>query len=188
MLKGITDAKVSSGAGAKMVRLERPKYKEEFSLRECELFQPWRVDLHIARDRYDEEGIMYTIFIRADVPWSAQWGSAAFFDAFERKGPGGRKLEYPDVFTIDKNDDPSKSKSVARKIDEKEWEMELKLAEHQPSFKFAGMRDNPTIFSWDIDPNICRNKNTGIIERPGNLMVDIPASLVNKINSTKDRK
>lgn len=142
----------------RVVKMETPKHKEEFSLRECAAFQPWRVVLMIELDEYDPEPVAYEVYLRAPSPNDAQYTAFSAFQLWEHESLDSD--DYPIVSTESRD-------HFAEKLTEDQWDSLVKDMKKYPHKK-AGMVDNPTIFriikpDWDKRSGLLRGTGRSII-------------------------
>lgn len=128
----------------RVCKMEVPKYKEEFSLRECAAFQPWRVVLMIELDAEDPEPVAYELYLRSPSPNDAQYTAFSAFQLWEHDSIDSD--DYP-IVSAESHD------HFAEKLTEDQWDSLVKDMQKYPHKK-AGMKDNPTIFriikpGWD---------------------------------------
>lgn len=142
----------------RVVKMEVPKHKEEFSLRECAAFQPWRVVIMIELDADDPEPVPYEVYLRAPSPNDAQYTAFSAFQLWEH--PCLDSDAYPIVSTESRD-------HFAEKLTEDQWDSLVKDMKKYPHKK-AGMPENPTIFriikpGWDKRSGLLRGTGKSII-------------------------
>lgn len=142
----------------RVVQMEIPKHKEEYSLRECAAFQPWHVVLMIELDADDPEPVPYELFLRAPSPNDAQYTAYSVFKLWEHDHLDSD--DYPIIST-------SSDGHYAEKLTEDQWDSMVKDMKKYPHKK-AGMPDNPTIFriikpGWDKRSGLLKGTGRSII-------------------------
>lgn len=153
---------------------KRPKYPEEFSLKECAAFQPWHVVLKVELDANDPEPVDYELFLRAKDPADAQWTAHDVFMIWEKVNKNDYNA-YPQVSTL--------VPSSAEPITEDDWNDAWKSAQRTTHLK-AGMEENPTIFriikpDWD--------KRSGILSGEGRSIILPDTQSIQFVESTRNR-
>lgn len=167
--------------GAKGITFEKPKHREEFSLRECAMFQPWRFDLMIELDAHDPEPVLYQIYLRAPRPQDAQITGYMAFMLWEH----GTTDVPPDTYPHESWD----VKSYIYGIDEAEWDRAWEESKWPGySCRTAGDPQNPTVFhiikpGWD--------KRSGLLRGLGNSIIVPDTAAIKAVEAQKkalDRK
>ncbi|MEG1543366.1 MAG: hypothetical protein RR382_02415 [Tannerellaceae bacterium] len=118
------------------LKLSRPKYKEELSTKESNMYKAWRCVSQVTPGE-GEEPMDYVVYIRAPHPTNANYGLIFAFNAWERKANG-----IPDTSVYPKL---SGGKVEAERLTEEQWYEYCKLL-RKNRYKARGLDDNPSIF------------------------------------------
>lgn len=157
-------------------KLPKPKHAEQYSLKECAKFQPWKCVLKVEVDRFDLEPIDYVIFLRALSPDDVQQTAWSAFMIWEHMRSGIPEWDYPKV--------SEQVPSECFKLTEDQYMEFWKEAQKYPHVS-TGDKRNPSIFRF-AKPGW--NQRSGLI-KPGNSSIIVPdKSAIDAVMRTKPRK
>lgn len=133
--------------------IAKPKYAEEISGEEHAVFQPWEIMMCVRPSELVDDTYPVYYYIRAGNPEHAGFMAIKQWMEWEKKELGLEFHRFPDV----------EEAGAGRGLDEKEYMEAWKRAKASGDFKYIGMRENPTLFTFGLRKRGLKEKGPTIV-------------------------